>query len=91
MTSSPVWGVLPDLLCSVQVAAGVRFMGEGLAILSSPTDRLSNISLGFRSTQLAALLFAAETEVHFLVPSSPSTSCLHLPVQRMAVAGGELV
>ncbi len=41
-------------------------MGEGLAVFTSPSNQLTNVSLGFRSTQLAALLFAAETEVSSL-------------------------
>ena len=41
----------------------MRFMGEGLAEFATIDDQLSNISFAFRSTQLAALLLQAGSEV----------------------------
>ena len=52
--------------CPAQVSTGVRFMGDGHAqfeVSSSAVEDLANISLDFRTTQLAALLLHLESEV----------------------------
>ena len=50
----------------VQIAAGVRFMGEGMASfrpIPVADERLSDVSFAFRSTQLAALLLNVDAQV----------------------------
>ena len=47
----------------VQVAAGVRFMGEGMASFRSTDEQLSDVSFAFRSTQLVALLLNVDAQV----------------------------
>ena len=52
--------------CPAQVSAGVRFMGDGYAqfeVSSSAVENVANISLDFRTTQLAALLLRVDSEV----------------------------
>ena len=59
----------------MQVAAGVRFMGEGMASfhpIPAADERLSDVSFAFRSTQLAALLLNVDAQV------SQSTAHVHV-------------
>ena len=64
----------------VQVAAGVRFMGEGMASFRPTDEQLSDVSFAFRSTQLVALLLNVDAQV------SQSTAHTQEPMTSFLIA-----